>query len=79
MRLHVFSYFVCGTNLDNFHVDGIKPFLAVLNFKRYLIVFTDLVNETGNVNEDVLTAIGRLNESKALCFVKELYCTFLHC
>lgn len=65
--------------LDNLYVHGVQAFTAVLYLERYAVVLADLVNQTTHVNEDFFTAFVWLNETKTFSFIKELYCTFLHC
>lgn len=35
-----------GSDLDNFHVNGVQTFLTVLNFIRNLIVLADLIDQS---------------------------------
>lgn len=46
-----------GSDLDNFYVNSVQTFLSVLNVESYFVVLADLVDKTGYVNKDVLTAI----------------------
>jgi hypothetical protein len=64
------------------NVDGAETFLAALGFKRYLLAFRQGFETTGldggMMNEYVITAVGRTDESKALGIVKPLDCTCRH-
>lgn len=64
--------------LDNSNVNGIQAFLTILYFVGYAIIFTDLVAQTRNVNENVRTTISWCNETKTFGGIEEFYCTFLH-
>ena len=65
--------------LDNLYIHCIQTFTAILHFECYIVVFTDLVDNTANVYENIFATIIWLDETETIGFIKELYCTYLHC
>jgi hypothetical protein len=64
------------------NVDSAGTFLATFGFKRYLLSFCQGFEASGldggMMNEYVITAVRRTDESKALAIVKPLDCTCRH-
>lgn len=65
-------------NLDTLYVNCIQSFFAIFHFERNTVIFTDFVNQTSLVNEDVLVCIVSYDEAEALRYVVEFYFTCLH-
>ena len=63
--------------LSALYVDRVITFSAALNLKSYFVVLADLVNKTGCVYEDVVTAFF-LDKSEAFGLVEEFYCSCFH-
>jgi hypothetical protein len=65
-------------NLDTLYVNCIQSFFSIFHFERNTVIFTDFVNKTSLVNEDVLVCIVSHDEAEALRYVVEFYFTCLH-
>src|SRR5690606_20523376 len=57
----------------------IKAFLTLLDIVSYAIVFTDVAHESCRVDKNISTAICGCDKTETFSFVKEFYCSFLHC
>jgi len=64
--------------LDYANVHCIQTSFSVLYLVGNLVVFTNFVNKTRNMNENILTTSGRSDETKSFGFIEKLNCTFLH-
>ena len=65
--------------LDELYVHRIKPFFPFGDVKRHIVFFADLVDQTGYVNENILTTVYRGDESETFGLIEEFYYAFLHC
>lgn len=65
--------------LDELYVHRIQTFFAFRDFERYVIFLADLVNQTGYVNKNILTATNRSDEAETFGLIEEFYYAFLHC
>lgn len=64
--------------LDYSYINCIRSFFTVLDFVGYAVVFLDIIDEAGYVNEKIGSAICGCNETKTLSSVEKFYCAFLH-
>jgi hypothetical protein len=65
-------------NLDTLYVNCIQSFFAIFHFERNAVIFTDFVNKTSLVYEDVLVCLVRYDEAETFRHVVEFYFTCLH-
>lgn len=70
-----FSQALCLRKAD---VNCVRAFATLFHFKRDIVVITDLVFQTGNVNENFLLGTFFNDESKAFGVVEEFYFTIFH-
>src|SRR5690606_3650409 len=57
----------------------INTFFSVLYVKCHRIIFADVTHESSCVDKNIFTSICGCDKTETFCFVKEFYCSFLHC
>src|SRR6185312_12708806 len=73
---------VCRKTLDGLKIDGLGPAGIRLDVERHLLAFRQRTHagrfDGGGVDEHVLAAIVRRDETEALGGIKEFYCSDSH-
>lgn len=69
-----------AANLDSSYVNSRRAFLAILDFELYVLTFSQsfetVALDCREVNEHVLAAVSRGDETETLRFVEPLHLTF---
>lgn len=77
-RVSAFYHSSVQMRLRTLNVNCIHAFFATCGFVRDCVAFANVVDKSGDVNENLLTGGAVDNESKTFGFIEELYGSFVH-
>ncbi|OIN60395.1 hypothetical protein BLX24_06105 [Arsenicibacter rosenii] len=64
--------------LSPFYIHCIQAFSALLNIEANFVVFTNVINKTGNVHKNIGATVSWGNEAKPFGLIEKFNCSFLH-